>query len=110
MEPLGTLRVGEVELPITRLRLIKGGIEVTAERTAPLFGHLEVPAEIIEVIGEDGQPFHFDKPTRMERTRTDRGGTLTVILPINFGPEHDAWITVRRMMEELPPSRPLMLP
>lgn len=81
----GTLRVGELELPITRVRLVAGLIEFTGERLAPDDGELILPAEAVRIYGEDSKELRVERPGRITTREVARDGSwMSVTLPVQL--------------------------
>jgi len=82
----GELKVGGVELPVVTLRLVHGGLQITATRKAPDPGLLHLPAGEVELVGEDGEQVTFAEPAYLhDGVSATNGGLLSVVVNVKLG-------------------------
>jgi hypothetical protein len=80
---LGTMKVGHIELPITRIRLAGGKLEFTGE-IPWLAGHVSPYTAQVDLFGVDGQQVKITKPSTAEIAEGFKGDRFSVVLPVSL--------------------------
>jgi hypothetical protein len=101
---LGTVKIGPLRIPISRIRLVGGGLELHGETRASWFKPIRPFSAYPEVYGEDGQPTRVSRMELVTIPQIDRGAVLTLVLRVKLDEGGD-WITIQRMSREIAAPR-----